>query len=59
MFFHTLAAYVIGVVVVFGLLVSLSWLKGGRMQARHMTIFAIGFLVGMLAMFIAVHVYSY
>jgi hypothetical protein len=51
--------YVIAVLVVLAVLNGLMQYLGGAARARDVAIFSAGFLIGMLAMYIAVHVYSY
>jgi hypothetical protein len=54
---HSLQGYVIGVVIVFAFLIALVWLIRGAAEARTVGTFALGFLAGMLSMYIAVHIY--
>ncbi len=54
----SLQGYVIAVVLVMLIVVGVIWLLRGAQTARTTIVFFVGFLVGMLAMYIAVHVYS-
>jgi hypothetical protein len=56
---HPLYQYVIAVIVVLAAAIGLVWIIRGPEYAREASIFAGGFLVGMFAMYIAVHVYAW
>jgi hypothetical protein len=53
-----LVRYVIAVTVVMAVILAIVWLWGSEEKFRTFAIFFAGFLLGMLAMFIAVHVYK-
>ena len=58
MFFHrTLTHYVVAVVIVLAVVTGIRWLAGGYEAAGKMAVFSAGFLFGMIAMYIAMHVY--
>jgi hypothetical protein len=54
-----LIGYVIAVVIVWILILCATWFLGGPAKFKAMAIFSLGFMAGMLAMYIAVHVYSW
>jgi hypothetical protein len=54
-----LIRYVIGVIIVWAILLYAMRFKGGGIHFRTFAIFCGGFLMGMLAMYIAVHLYSW
>lgn len=54
---HALATYVVAVVIVLALLNVATWLVAGPSRLHTIAAFSGGFLMGMLAMWIAVHVY--
>jgi formate hydrogenlyase subunit 3/multisubunit Na+/H+ antiporter MnhD subunit len=54
-----LARYVIAVIVVMAVILCAIWFMGDNARFRTFAIFFGGFLMGMLAMFIAVHLYKY
>jgi hypothetical protein len=54
---RTLAVYVIAVVIVLAAVIGIRWLIGGYEGATKMVIFSAGFPGGMIAMYIAMHVY--
>jgi hypothetical protein len=54
---RTLTTYVIAVVIVLAAVTGIRWLAGGYEGAAKMLIFSAGFLFGMIAMYIAMHVY--
>ena len=54
-----LIVYVKGVVIVLAVIIAIAWLAGGSARAAVLGHFAIAFLLGMLAMYIAVHIYKY
>lgn len=51
--------YVIGVIVVLIIVNIISWFIGGEERAQMVSHVSIGFLLGMLAMYIAVHMYKW
>ncbi len=55
---HTLTGYVIAVVLVMLGVLALIWYLRGPATTRTVAVFFTGFLMGMLAMYIAVHVYG-
>jgi hypothetical protein len=44
--------YVIGVVVALAVMLALTWVLGGEARFRTALVFSLGFLAGMLSMFI-------
>jgi hypothetical protein len=54
-----LTRYVIGVLVVWAIILCFTWFIGGRNNFRTFALFCAGFLIGMLAMYIAVHLYAW
>ena len=56
---HPLSSYVIAMIIVLVAVNVIVWLVGGEMKAKSFTVFSAGFLLGMLAMYIAVHLYSW
>ena len=54
-----LSRYVVGVVLVLAVVVSAVWLFGGTAKAAKLAHFAAAFLLGMAAMYIAMHVYKH
>ena len=56
---YPLSLYVTGVIIVLAIINCIAWFAGGVMHARNIIIFSSGFLLGMLAMYIAVHIYTY
>jgi len=51
--------YVIAVVIVLAIGNYLAWLIGGEAKLKSFAQVSFGFLLGMLAMYIAVHIYSW
>ena len=51
--------YVIGIIVVLVIVNCIAWFTGGAVKLRAVELFSAGFLAGMLAMYIAVHVYRW
>ena len=49
----------IGVVIALAIVNLLAWLTGGKARLTQTAVFSAGFLFGMLAMFIAVHLYRW
>ena len=56
---YPLSIYVTGVIIVLAIINCIAWFVGGVIHARNISIFSGGFLLGMLAMYIAVHIYRY
>jgi hypothetical protein len=56
---HPLSQYVIAVIVVLVLINAGFYLFGGKKRSLDIARFSVGFLLGMLAMYIAVHIYSW
>ncbi len=56
---HSLTVYVIGVIIVLAVVNGITWLVGGMGRFRTMELVSLGFLLGMLAMYIAMHVYRW
>jgi len=56
---HSLSQYVLAVIVVFILLNTIVYFALGKEKFFDVAKFSLGFLLGMLAMYIAVHVYSW
>ena len=54
---RTLTTYVIAVIIVLAVVTGVRWLTAGYEGAAKMLIFSAGFLCGMIAMYIATHVY--
>ena len=54
---RALTTYVIAVVIVLAVVTGIRWFVGGYEEAAKMLIFSGGFLCGMIAMYIAMHVY--
>lgn len=54
-----LSLYVTGVIIVLAIINCIARFAGGGMHARGIGIFSGGFLLGMFAMYIAVHIYKY
>ena len=52
-----LAVYVIGVIVAWAIVLCVAWFVGGQADVRTFGFVCAGFLLGMLAMYIAVHLY--
>jgi putative flippase GtrA len=55
---HTLTSYVVAVIIIMAILIGVFWLIGGYDKAQKLLTFFIGFICGMIAMYIAVHVYA-
>ena len=51
--------YVIGVIVALAIVNYISWLIGGSTRLQEVEWVSMGFLLGMLAMYIAVHLYKW
>jgi len=54
-----LTRYVIGVLIVWTIILCLAWFLAGEEHFKTMTLLCTGFLLGMLAMYIAVHLYKW
>ena len=52
----TLTPYVVGVVIALAIAVSIVWYVGGPARARATIVFALGFLAGMLSMYIKMRI---
>jgi hypothetical protein len=55
---RTLTAYAIGVVTVLAILNGMAWLLGTP-RLHNLNIFSAGFVLGMLGMYLAAHLYGY
>ena len=53
-----LIVYVIGVAVVWAVVLGIAWFIGGPARFNAFALVCLGFALGMLAMYIAVHVYK-
>ena len=51
--------YVTGVLVVLVVVNYVAWLTGGDMKLHTSVLVSFGFLLGMLAMYLAMHLYSW
>ena len=56
---YPLGLYVVGVIIVLVLINYIAWLVGGEVKLQSFELLSAGFLLGMLAMYIAVHVYRW
>jgi len=54
-----LYTYLIAVIIVWAVILTASWFIGGPEKFKLFSSVCAGFFLGMLAMYIAVHVYSY
>jgi hypothetical protein len=54
-----LTRYVIAVLIVWAIILCSTWFMGGGKNFRTLALFCAGFLIGMLAMYIAVHLYTW
>jgi len=54
-----LSVYVVGVVIAIVIVNIIAWFTGGGDKLHTTMIFSLGFLLGMLAMYIAVHIYKW
>ncbi len=50
-----LTPYVIVAVIVMVVAIGLAWLKGGKVYARSVTLAGLGYLLGMFAIYLALH----
>ncbi len=55
---YSLKVYIIGVVIALIVVNCLAWFLGGETHGNTIEIFSSSFLLGMFAMYIAVHVYK-
>jgi hypothetical protein len=55
---RTLTAYAIGVVTVLAILNGMAWLLGTP-RLHNLNVFSAGFVLGMLGMYLAAHLYGY
>ena len=53
-----LIVYVIGVAIAWAVVLGLAWFIGGLAQFSTFALVCVGFALGMLSMYIAVHVYK-
>lgn len=56
---QTLGTYVIAVIIVLIIVNFIFWKVGGVVRLKAMEAHSLSFLIGMLAMYIAVHFYSW
>jgi len=56
---HSLGSYVSAVIIIIILVNTVIWRSGKIAELQNVAIFSAGFLVGMLAMYIAVHIYRW
>lgn len=56
---YPLSLYVVGVVIVLLLVNYIAWIAGGELRLKRFELLSAGFLLGMLAMYTAVHVYKW
>ncbi len=56
---YPLWLWVVGVIIALAVVNCISWSLGGTARLKTMEVFSGGFLLGMLAMYIAVHVYRW
>jgi len=54
---RALSTYVVAVIIVMAILIGIRWLLGGYEEAHKVLIFCGGFFFGMVAMYIATHIY--
>jgi len=54
-----LYVYVIAVVIVLGIVNYIAWMTGGETKLQTSELVSLGFLLGMIAMYIAVHLYTW
>ena len=53
-----LIVYIIGVAIAWAIVLGLAWFIGGPARFNTLVLVCLGFWLGMLAMYIAVHVYK-
>ena len=56
---HPLYVFVIGVAVVWAVILGVVWFVGDIARFQTFTLVCLGFAFGMLAMYIAVHLYTW
>jgi 4-hydroxybenzoate polyprenyltransferase len=56
---YPLGLYIVGVIVVLAIINYIAWSVGGEAKLKSFELLSAGFLLGMLAMYIAVHVYRW
>jgi hypothetical protein len=56
---RTLTAYGVGVLIVLTIVNGLAWLLGGTLRFHNISVFSAGFILGMLGMYTAAHLYGY
>jgi len=54
---YPLTLYVVGVIIVLAIINGIAWFAYGGVNFKAIESFSLGFLMGMLAMYIAVHIY--
>jgi len=54
-----LTRYVIGVAIVWGVILGAMWILGDAARLQTFGLVCLGFALGMLAMFLAVHLYTW
>jgi len=56
---HPLSQYLIAVAVVWIVILCVAWFTGGEQRFKPLAMVFGGFVIGMVAMYIAMHVYSW
>lgn len=56
---YPLGLYVVGVIVALAIINYIAWSVGGAARLKSFELLSAGFLLGMLAMYIAVHIYRW
>lgn len=56
---YPLGLYIVGVIVVLAIINYIAWSVGGEAKLKSFELLSAGFLLGMLAMYIAVHIYRW
>lgn len=56
---YPLSLYVVGVIIVLVFVNCIAWFVGGEVKLKSFELLSGGFLLGMLAMYIAVHIYKW
>jgi hypothetical protein len=56
---YPLGLYVAGVIIALALINYIAWFVGGEAKLKSFELLSSGFLLGMLAMYIAVHIYRW
>lgn len=56
---YSIKVYIIGVAIALALLISAAWFTQNREHFKIITVFCGGYVIGMFAMWIAVHVYNW